>query len=130
MFNFNYSEIWNKFLEFESHIGDLSSVIKVEKRRAQAIERISKSTSETAWLVDRYKFNDLLPCGSTELRCIGYSVKSQQQQGSSSYSLSISNSINNINNGSSLTNSGLSTFPKPDFTQMLPFKPKLNPCKY
>jgi cleavage stimulation factor subunit 3 len=28
-------EVWNKFLEFESNIGDLAGVIKVERRRAQ-----------------------------------------------------------------------------------------------
>ena len=31
-------EIWNKFLEFESNIGDLASVVKVEKRRSAVME--------------------------------------------------------------------------------------------
>lgn len=33
-------EIWNRFLEFESSIGDLSSVLKVEKRRNAVLDRV------------------------------------------------------------------------------------------
>jgi hypothetical protein len=35
----NSMEVWNKFLEFESNIGDLAGVIKVERRRAQVIKK-------------------------------------------------------------------------------------------
>ena len=38
-----FSEIWNKFLEFESNVGDLASILKVEKRRGGAIERVRES---------------------------------------------------------------------------------------
>uniref|UniRef100_L7LUZ8 Cleavage stimulation factor subunit 3 n=1 Tax=Rhipicephalus pulchellus TaxID=72859 RepID=L7LUZ8_RHIPC len=49
-------EIWNRFLEFESNIGDLSSILKVEKRRAAAIEKLKEfEGKETALLVDRYR---------------------------------------------------------------------------
>ena len=34
-------EIWSRFLAFESEVGDLASIQKVEKRRAQAIEKVS-----------------------------------------------------------------------------------------
>ncbi|XP_054160446.1 cleavage stimulation factor subunit 3-like [Oppia nitens] len=111
-------EIWTKFLEFECQIGDLSSVIKVEKRRALAIEKLNKQTSETAWLVDRYKFQNLLPCSQTELKSIGYVVKQNQQN---PFTPVVANVVSN-NVPSTLT-----TYPKPDFSQMVPYKPKQNP---
>lgn len=33
--------IWNRFLEFESNIGDLSSIVKVERRRSAVLENVS-----------------------------------------------------------------------------------------
>lgn len=92
-------EVWNRFLEFESNIGDLSSIVKVERRRSAVFENVSATMNiqisysiitiityfpvipsqlkeyegkETAQLVDRYKFLDLYPCTSTELKSIGY----------------------------------------------------------
>jgi hypothetical protein len=41
----NSLEIWNRFLEFESSIGDLSSVIKVEKRRNAVLDKVFFSLS-------------------------------------------------------------------------------------
>ena len=40
LFIFNYREIWSRFLAFESEVGDLACIQKVEKRRAQAIEKV------------------------------------------------------------------------------------------
>ena len=37
---FEFREIWNRFLEFESNVGDLASILKVEKRRAQVMEKV------------------------------------------------------------------------------------------
>lgn len=34
-------EVWNKFMEFESNIGDLSSIVKVERRRSAVLENVS-----------------------------------------------------------------------------------------
>lgn len=34
-------EVWNRFLEFESNIGDLSSIVKVERRRSAVFENVS-----------------------------------------------------------------------------------------
>lgn len=33
-------EVWNKFLEFESNVGDLSSIVKVERRRSAILENV------------------------------------------------------------------------------------------
>lgn len=66
-------DIWNRFLEFESNIGDLVSIVKVEKRRQAVLEKIKEfEGKETAQLVDRYKFLDLYPCSIAELKSIGY----------------------------------------------------------
>lgn len=60
-------------MEFESNIGDLSSIVKVERRRTVVLENLKEfEGKETAQLVDRYKFLDLYPCTHTELRSIGY----------------------------------------------------------
>lgn len=67
------SEIWARFLAFESNIGDLASILKVERRRFTAFKDEYEG-KETALLVDRYKFMDLYPCSSIELKALGYKV--------------------------------------------------------
>ena len=49
----------------------MASIIKVEKRRAAALEK-SMSDTETTQLIDRYKFLDLFPCSGDELQAFGY----------------------------------------------------------
>lgn len=67
------SEIWARFLAFESNIGDLASILKVERRRFAAFKDEYEG-KETALLVDRYKFMDLYPCSTSELKALGYKV--------------------------------------------------------
>lgn len=110
-------DIWNRFLEFESNIGDLASIVKVEKRRSSVLEKIKEfEGKETAQLVDRYKFIDLYPCSPIELRSIGY--------------IEVSN-LGRNNPGvlpcQKDTEEIIVTLPKPDISQMIPFKPKVNP---
>ena len=46
--------VWNRFLEFESNVGDLQSILKVEKRRTEVLEKIHDfEGKEAAHLVDR-----------------------------------------------------------------------------
>uniref|UniRef100_A0A674DWR2 Cleavage stimulation factor subunit 3 n=1 Tax=Salmo trutta TaxID=8032 RepID=A0A674DWR2_SALTR len=66
-------EIWARFLAFESNIGDLASILKVERRRFTAFKDEYEG-KETALLVDRYKFMDLYPCSASELKALGYKV--------------------------------------------------------
>lgn len=75
---FFYREIWARFLAFESNIGDLASILKVEKRRFTAFKEEYEG-KETALLVDRYKFMDLYPCSASELKALGYKVSGQQR---------------------------------------------------
>lgn len=128
-------QIWNRFLQFESHIGDLSSVIKVEKRRAAVMNKALKVTSETLFVVDRYKFQDLLPCSPTELKSIGYSLK-----GSGANGLSIASPLStmgmsgspptNANSNSSTETPTTSNRVNPDLDQMIPFKPTMTSGKF
>lgn len=37
-------DVWNRFLEFESNIGDLSSIVKVERRRSAVLETVRTIT--------------------------------------------------------------------------------------
>ncbi|KPP79169.1 cleavage stimulation factor subunit 3-like [Scleropages formosus] len=66
-------EVWARFLAFESNIGDLASILKVERRRFTAFKEEYEG-KETALLVDRYKFMDLYPCSASELKALGYKV--------------------------------------------------------
>lgn len=71
---------------------------------------------ETAQLVDRYKFLDLYPCSPIELKSIGYIEVS---------------SIARNNVGASPrtqdTEEVIAALPRPDLSQMIPYKPKVNP---
>lgn len=89
---------------------------------------------ETAQLVDRYKFLDLYPCSTVELKSIGYSDVSELL-------LFFNNNISIKYPSPPLQSKGIisnksvagaepvesqSQLPKPDFSQMIPFKPKAN----
>ena len=67
--------MWRRFVEFESQIGDLPSINKVEKRRL-AVHQSFKDFEgkESSLLVERYQYLDLFPCSVQELRCLGYKV--------------------------------------------------------
>ncbi|XP_063217787.1 protein suppressor of forked [Bacillus rossius redtenbacheri] len=107
-------EIWNRFLEFESNIGDLASIVKVEKRRSTVLQQIKEfEGKETAQLVDRYKFLDLYPCSATELKSIGYNEVAKTSIKFHSLSTAV------LDTGEDSVN-----VPKPDVTMMIPFKPK------
>ena len=108
-------QIWNKFLEFESNIGDLSSIVKVERRRSAILENLKEyEGKETAQLIDRYKFLDLFPCTQPELKSVGY------------------HEISSISTGQKVVQQNpeeeesQKVLPRPDFSQMIPFKPKSN----
>ncbi|KAK0086162.1 hypothetical protein PV325_003667 [Microctonus aethiopoides] len=111
-------DIWNRFLEFESNIGDLASIVKVEKRRSEVLEKIKEfEGKETAQSVDRYKFLDLYPCSPIELKSIGYIEVS---------TLGRKNNVGTTPRPQD-TEEKIAALPKPDLSQMIPYKPKVNP---
>lgn len=144
-------EIWNKFLEFESQIGDLPSVIKVEKRRSAVIDKLQRAASETSWIVDRYKFGSLMPCSAEELKSIGYVVEgsgggrgshinsgsggSGGGGGAGSAGKNATGGASGAGNGALGAASSLECPPAapkarvflPNLTQMVPFKPVQSP---
>lgn len=114
-------DIWSRFLAFESEVGDLASILKVEKRRSQAIEKIQEfEGKDTALLIDRYKYADLFPCSQSELKALGYHdlIRKQvvQMPASKVTKLVMEEDINMKR----------PEYPKPDTHQWLPFKPKIN----
>ncbi|XP_016978138.1 protein suppressor of forked [Drosophila rhopaloa] len=117
-------EVWNRFLEFESNIGDLSSIVKVERRRSAIFENLKEyEGKETAQLVDRYKFLDLYPCTSTELKSIGYA------ENVGIILNKVGGGVQSQNNGEAEADSeATQPLPRPDFSQMIPFKPR--PCAH
>lgn len=66
------SEIWGQFLSFESEVGDLASILKVEKRRSQAIEKVSIYLCLFCHFDRRLSQNNSLSILLSEL-CIGRS---------------------------------------------------------
>ncbi|XBI24799.1 hypothetical protein VPH35_049851 [Triticum aestivum] len=65
-------EVWKRFAQFEQIYGDLSSMLKVEQRRKEALSRTSEdvvsSLENTLYdVVSRYNYMDLWPCSSKEL---------------------------------------------------------------
>ncbi|KPJ17341.1 hypothetical protein RR48_08527 [Papilio machaon] len=123
-------DIWNRFLEFESNIGDLVSIVKVEKRRQAVLEKIKEfEGKETAQLVDRYKFLDLYPCSIAELKSIGYTEVASMSN--KSWALGgplagISPELAAVILGQK-DNDPNKDIARPDTNQMIPYKPKVNP---
>ncbi|XP_026682630.1 protein suppressor of forked [Diaphorina citri] len=123
-------EVWNRFLEFESNIGDLASIVKVEKRRSAVLTKMAEfEGKDTAQLVDRYKFLDLYPCSPAELKSIGYTevTKSAMKAGTTAGtagSTALFSSQAGLD-GLDEERKG-KTLVRPDLTQMIPYKPKPN----
>jgi len=117
------TDIWSKFLSFESQVGDLASIIKVEKRRMSTMEKIQDfSERETALLIDRYKFLGLLPCSDNELRAIGYWDLVKHQL--TSLPAASARQALMAAQDDELGRARRPQFPQPDPEQMLPFKPR------
>ncbi|KRZ80767.1 Actin-like protein 6A [Trichinella papuae] len=97
-------EVWNLYVEFESLVGDLATITKVNQRRQDALTKRFQE-NPTAMLVDRYKFMNLLPCKKQELDLLGYMESSALKTETLS-----------------LTRTKCSTYP--DISGLLPYKPR------
>ncbi|EDO40717.1 predicted protein [Nematostella vectensis] len=116
------SDVWTKFIEFETTSGDLSSILKVEKRRLQVYKEEFEQ-HETAVLVDRYRFLDLLPCSPMELKIMGYTGPSRHVTSISTAQSSTDNPLEEVKEEKTVR------FPLPDTSQMTPFKPTAGAAK-
>ncbi|XP_056090141.1 cleavage stimulation factor subunit 3 [Siphateles boraxobius] len=111
-------EIWARFLAFESNIGDLASILKVERRRFMAFKDEYEG-KETALLVDRYKFMDLYPCSPCELKALGYKDVSRAK-----YALIQEAVVTPSTPAQKDEADRKPEYPKPDTSQMVPFQPR------
>ncbi|KAJ3676582.1 hypothetical protein LUZ60_003994 [Juncus effusus] len=66
-------EVWKRFAQFEQTYGDLSSMLKVEQRRKEAMARTGEDSASSGLesnlydVVSRYSYMDLWPCSSKDL---------------------------------------------------------------
>merc|ERR1712048_1386148 len=123
--------VWNKYLEFECHVGDLTSMLKVENRRIEKLlntnneednSKEKEKRQESALLIDRYRFLDLFPCTKEELRSIGYKDISSHQTSE------LTSSYNPREVHSKNKDDEIDLYVKPDMSQMIPFKPRRIPA--
>uniref|UniRef100_A0A672GFG7 Cleavage stimulation factor subunit 3 n=1 Tax=Salarias fasciatus TaxID=181472 RepID=A0A672GFG7_SALFA len=112
-------EIWARFLAFESNIGDLASILKVERRRFTAFKDEYEG-KETALLVDRYKFMDLYPCSASELKALGYKDVSRAKLAALLPETVVAPSVPTLKDEADRK----PEYPKPDTNQMIPFQPR------
>ncbi|XP_030650237.1 cleavage stimulation factor subunit 3 [Chanos chanos] len=112
-------EIWARFLAFESNIGDLASILKVERRRFTAFKDEYEG-KETALLVDRYKFMDLYPCSTSELKALGYKDVSRAKLAALIPEAVVTPSAPTLKDEADRK----PEYPKPDTNQMIPFQPR------
>ncbi|XP_026086883.1 cleavage stimulation factor subunit 3-like [Carassius auratus] len=112
-------EIWARFLSFESNIGDLASIIKVERRRFMAFKDEYEG-KETALLVDRYKYMDLYPCSPCELKALGYKDVSRAKYAALMPEAVVTPSTPALKDEADRK----PEYPKPDTSQMIPFQPR------
>uniref|UniRef100_A0A3P9PE42 Cleavage stimulation factor subunit 3 n=1 Tax=Poecilia reticulata TaxID=8081 RepID=A0A3P9PE42_POERE len=112
-------EIWARFLAFESNIGDLASILKVERRRFTAFKDEYEG-KETALLVDRYKFMDLYPCSTSELKALGYKDVSRAKLAALLPEAVVAPSVPTLKDDPDRK----PEYPKPDTNQMIPYQPR------
>lgn len=62
-------EIWNMYVMFENSYGDLSTLTKVEKRKAEIYPEPGEGGILS--LVNRYRHNTLWPCSQPEFNSFG-----------------------------------------------------------
>ena len=117
--------IWHEFLKFESQVGDLQSIKKVEKRRLALFAELHElDTRETLLLVDRYKFLNLLPCSTDELKLLGY-----KENHTGHFSL-VPMQLSNVNGPAASEQTARerrALLPRPDVKHLMPFRPTKNP---
>uniref|UniRef100_A0A183EBM5 Suf domain-containing protein n=1 Tax=Gongylonema pulchrum TaxID=637853 RepID=A0A183EBM5_9BILA len=124
-------EIWDRYLEFESHVGDLASILKVDQRRREALKE-QYGEMQTLLLIDRYKFLNLkkLGQGSSLIGRASAGTVSLSANGVQATGHTIVRPAAAAGGPSVVMGGGVSLeisgYPRPDTDQMIPFKPKLN----
>ena len=125
-----FRKIWTQFMDFESTVGDLSSIKKVEKRVLATMTDSNGEANQAAQLIERYKVFDLWPCSKEELIIYGLSDQSPVEKGSNVGQVN-TEGPNGQHANRSMTpmekvKKPLPTLAAPDIAQMTPFKPTFN----
>ena len=116
--------IWHEFLRFESQVGDIQSINKVEKRRLQTYADLNEIEGrETLLLIDRYKFLNLLPCSNEELKLLGY----RDTTSSNSSTVTNGTTVNGTVLLEQVARDRRVSLPRPDIHHLMPFRPTRNP---
>lgn len=84
-------EVWKKFVQFEHTYGDMASILKVEKRKKEALSKAGEDALETTLsdVVSRYSFMDLWPCSAKDLnhlarqQCLSSSINKNADKSTS-----------------------------------------------
>ncbi|TKR77992.1 hypothetical protein L596_018872 [Steinernema carpocapsae] len=149
-------EIWDRYVTFESMVGDLGSVLNIERKRREA-QKEHFNEAQSLFLIDRYRFMNLTPFTTDQLKLMGYtrSTKATNNNANAGTSTLVGTSSavsamigpgifglgSVIQNGAArsaalplpATTTGApggpaiaGGFPRPDTSQMIPFKPKHN----
>lgn len=113
-------------MEFESIVGDLSSIKKVEKRVLTSMADINGEANEAAQLIERYKVFDLWPCSKEELLIYGLSETLPKSAPNAGGGGSHLRSANAQPKSSLLLQEKVKktvSLASPDVSQLTPFKP-------
>lgn len=65
--------MWDRYLDLETRVGDATSLHKVDMARRKALNETYEDR-QALFLVDRFKFLNLWPCTSDQLKLMGYNV--------------------------------------------------------
>lgn len=107
-----------RYMEFEAQYGDLGSIYKLDRRMVQFTStQDGGEVRDPSMLINRYKYIDLLPCGANELRSMGYTQRATKSK-TSDVSFAPAAPVME-----ELTQVVKKKLPKPDISQMKPFKP-------
>uniref|UniRef100_A0AC34R5A3 Suppressor of forked domain-containing protein n=1 Tax=Panagrolaimus sp. JU765 TaxID=591449 RepID=A0AC34R5A3_9BILA len=114
-------DMWDRYLDLETRVGNAASLHKIDMARRRALNDVYEDR-QALFLVDRFKFMNLWPCDSEQLKLMGYGKISRlNNQGSSNVS-SATSRFGNPSNRQATVNMEISGFPRPDTAQMIPFK--------
>uniref|UniRef100_A0A5S6R1X7 Suf domain-containing protein n=1 Tax=Trichuris muris TaxID=70415 RepID=A0A5S6R1X7_TRIMR len=112
--------LWDRYLEYESYVGDYKRIRDVKRRRNNAF-RERFGNVNTALMVDQFRHETLLPCDISQLSLIGFLQ----------LPLSTDKSFATIKaRVPKCMADPYGMLPKPELTSLAPFKPKLLSSDY
>jgi len=115
-------DMWDRYLDLETRVGNAASLHKVDRARRKALNEVYEDR-QALFLVDRFKFMNLWPCDSEQLKLMGYGKISRlNTQGAANVASAGSRYGNIANPRIPNVNIEISGFPRPDTAQMIPFK--------